>query len=168
VFRHSLEDLVTNVTLSQVGGTITRQRRNAAAALTRGVDIDAHKAFGNVRVDLGYLFAESRFSTGARIPQVPKHQGTGQITYVRGGTLLSGGVRSYGLQFEDDLNQFALPGFATLQLSARQRLVGSLSAIAAVENALDREFLVGASPTPLIGAPRLWRLGLRWDGSIRF
>jgi outer membrane cobalamin receptor len=167
VFRHSLENLITNVTVSQVAGTITRQRRNAAEALARGFDVDARKSFGPMRVELGYLFADSRFANGARIPQVPKHQGTGQITYVRGGTLISGGVRSYGLQFEDDINQFVLPGFATVQLSARQKLIGSLSAIAAVENALDREFQVGASPTPLIGAPRLWRLGLRWDGVIR-
>ena len=88
VFRHSLENVITNVTLSQVGGTITRQRRNAAAALSRGLDVDARKAFGNVRVELGYLFADSRYSTGSRIAQVPKHQGTGQVTYAHGGTLL--------------------------------------------------------------------------------
>jgi outer membrane cobalamin receptor len=167
VFRHSLENVITNVTLSQVAGTITRQRRNAAAALSRGLDVDARKAFGNVRVELGYLFADSRYSTGPRIAQVPKHQGTGQITYARGRTLLSAGVRSYGFQFEDDLNQFVLPGFATVQVAARQKLVGSLSAVVAVENALDREYLVGFSPTPLIGSPRLWRVGLRWDGVLR-
>jgi hypothetical protein len=85
---------------------------------------------------------------------------------LHGGTLLSAGVRAYGLQFEDDINQFPLPGFATLQVSARQKLVAGLSGIAAIENLLDREFIVGASPTPLIGAPRLWRLGLRWDGRV--
>jgi outer membrane receptor for ferric coprogen and ferric-rhodotorulic acid len=48
----------------------------------------------------------------------------------------------------------------------RQRLTKSLSGYLAVENMLDREYLVGFSPVPLIGAPRLVRVGLRWDGRI--
>jgi hypothetical protein len=71
------------------------------------------------------------------------------------------------LQFEDDRNQFILPGYSSLQLSARQRLKRSLWATVAVENLLDREFLTGFSPTPLIGAPLLWRAGLRWDGPLK-
>jgi outer membrane receptor protein involved in Fe transport len=112
-------------------------------------------------------FADSRFTSGERIPQVAKHAANAQLTYVAENTLVSGGLRSFGLQFEDDRNQFILPGFATLQLSARQRLKRSLWATLAIENLLDREFLTGFSPTPLIGAPLLWRAGLRWDGPIR-
>jgi hypothetical protein len=37
----------------------------------------------------------------------------------------------------------------------------------AIENALDREFLTGFTPVPLIGAPFLWRGGLRWDGPLK-
>jgi outer membrane receptor for ferrienterochelin and colicin len=37
---------------------------------------------------------------------------------------------------------------------------------AAAENALDRQFYVAFTPTPNTGAPRLWRLGLRWDGRL--
>jgi hypothetical protein len=36
-----------------------------------------------------------------------------------------------------------------------------------MENALDRQFLTGRTPAPQIGAPRLFRVGLRWDGPIR-
>jgi outer membrane receptor protein involved in Fe transport len=82
-------------------------------------------------------------------------------------TLLSGGVRSFGMQFEDDVNLFRLPGYATLQMSARRTLTGSLSAFFTVENLLNREFLVAFNPLPNVGAPRLWRGGLRWDGRIR-
>lgn len=165
LYRNELSDLVTNVTLSSTPQLIVRQRRNAAAALTRGVDVDARTHWRNVRLELGYLFADSRFATGQRIPQVPKHQGTGQLTYLRKGTLASVGVRSYGAQFEDDLNTraFLLGGFSTVQLSVRQQLKGSLSGIFAMDNVLDREFRVGASPTPLVGNPRLWRLGVRWN-----
>lgn len=162
VYRHSLDDLITNVTLSSTPELIVRQRRNAQGALARGVDVSVNRRFGNLQGELGYLFADSRFTTGERIPQVPRHHGNAQLTWLSERTLISLGVRSYSLQFEDDRNQFILPGFSAVQFSARQRLTARLFATAAVENLLDREFLVGYSPTPLIGNPRLWRIGLRW------
>ena len=81
-------------------------------------------------------------------------------------TLISGGVRSFGLAFDDDQNQFKLPGFAALQLSAQQHITGKLSAVASVDNMLDRSYLVALTPNPNTGSPRLWRIGLRWSGSI--
>ena len=92
-----------------------------------------------------------------------------QLTYAAPNTLVSFGLRSFALQFEDDRNQFLLPGYATLQFAARQRLRKSLWATAAIENLLDREYLTGIpTPTaPTIGGPILWRAGLRWDGPIR-
>jgi outer membrane receptor protein involved in Fe transport len=167
LYRNQIDNVITNVTLSSTPALIVRQRQNAAAALTRGIDAQAEYRRGPWRFDLGYLFADSRFTSGERIPQVPKHAANAQLTYAADNTLVSGGLRSFGLQFEDDRNQFILPGFATLQLSARQRLKRSLWATLAIENLLDREFLTGFSPTPLIGAPLLWRAGLRWDGPIR-
>jgi len=53
-----------------------------------------------------------------------------------------------------------------VQVSAQRRIVGSLAAIAEVSNALDHQYIVGLTPTPTIGAPRLWRAGLRWNGRI--
>jgi outer membrane cobalamin receptor len=169
LYRNQLDDVITNVTLSSTPQLIVRQRRNAAAALTRGVDVQADYRWRSWRLDLGYLFAESTFSTGERIPQVPKHAGNAQLTYATSNTLASVGLRSYSVQFEDDRNQFKLPGYASFQVSARQRIRRSLWATLSVENALDREYLTGIpSPTaPTIGAPRLVRGGLRWDGPIR-
>ncbi|MEZ5352341.1 MAG: TonB-dependent receptor [Bryobacteraceae bacterium] len=100
-----------------------------------------------------------------RIPQIPKHQvpatgWTGKTTF------LAAGVRSYGAQYDDDLNRFRLPGFAALHISARQQVYRSLSAVAAFENLLDREYFVAFTPVPQNGAPRLWRVGLRWDGRL--
>ena len=97
---------------------------------------------------------------------VPKQQGTAEITYAAKATLLSFGVRSFGLQFDDDLNQFKLPGYAALNATAEQHLTAKLSALASVENLLDRSFLVALTPSPNTGEPRLWRVGLRWSGSI--
>lgn len=165
LFRNELHDLITNVTLSSTPALIVRQRRNAAEALSRGVDLQADYRWRKLRFDAGYLFADSRFSTSERIPQVPKNSGNAQATYVSDDTLVSLGLRSYSLQFEDDRNLFKLPGYASLQLSARRRLHQSLWATFALENALDREFWVGYTTFPTIGAPRLWRAGLRWDSA---
>jgi outer membrane cobalamin receptor len=166
LYRNSLQDLITNVTLSSTPALIVRQRRNAAAALTRGVDFNAQKNYHHWRGEIAYLFAESTYATGERIPQVPKHQGSAQLSYDRGRTLASVGIRSFAAQFEDDRNAFLLPGYASVQVMVRQRLTKSLSGYLAVENMLDHEYLVGFSPVPLIGAPRLVRVGLRWDGRI--
>ena len=166
-YRNSLSDLITNVTLSVAPNLIERQRQNAAAALSRGFEVSGQERWRDWRAEVGYLFVDSRFSGGARVPQVPRHQGTAEVIYQKGGTLASLGLRSFGSQFEDDQNQFLLPGFATVQLVARQQVRSGLTASLAVENLLDREYVVGFSPTALIGAPRLWRLALRWDGKIR-
>ena len=82
-------------------------------------------------------------------------------------TLITTGVRAFGLQFDDDLNQFLLPGFAVVEFTAQQHLTRKLSAVASIENLLDRTYLVALTPTPNTGEPRIWRLGLRWSGGIR-
>ena len=166
LYRNSLQDLITNVTLSSTPQQILRQRRNAARAIARGFEADFHQRWRAWTVDFAYLFAESRFSTGPRTPQIPKHQGSAQFTWSYNSTLASFGVRSYAAQFEDDLNRFLLPGFATAHISVRQRLVKSLYAVAAFENLFDREYQVTFTTFPGIGPPRLWRAGLRWDGRI--
>lgn len=161
-FRNALDGLITNVTLS-TGATIIRQRRNAAGALARGAEMSYRQRWHSWTGDAAYLYADSRVNTGLRLPQTPRHQGSAHLTWNRRGTLISAGVLSYSLQFEDDLNQFLLPGFASVQLYARQRLVGGVSATVAFENLLDRAYLVGFTPQPSIGPPRLWRAGLRWE-----
>ena len=89
------------------------------------------------------------------------------LMWAKGKTLVSGGLRSFAAQFEDDLNVFRLPGYATVQLAMRHGLTTQVSAIASWENLLDRRFYTGFTPVPAIGAPRLWRAGLRWEGRVR-
>jgi outer membrane receptor protein involved in Fe transport len=162
-FWNAIDDLVGNVTLTTTPALITRQRRNLIAATTRGAEVELQKAFRRVRASASYLFVDARLATGPRIPQVGRHQGSAQVLYESGRTLASAGVRSYSLQFEDDLNRFVLPGFATVQVLVRQRLGLGFSAMAAVENLLDRTYWVGFTTIPTIGAPRLWRAGVRWE-----
>jgi outer membrane cobalamin receptor len=165
-YRNSLDNLIANVTLSSAANSIVRQRQNAAAAVSRGVEAEFERRFRDWRADFQYLFADSRYATGYRIAQIPKHQGSAQAVYQHGGAMASLGVRSYAYQFDDDLNQFRLPGYAVVELAARRHLAASLSAEAAIDNALNHDFYIAFTPTPNIGQPRLWRIGLRWEGKL--
>lgn len=162
-YRDSLSGLVTNVTLVSTPAQIIRQRRNAGAAISRGVEAEVRRQTGPWLLQASYLFVDSRYSTRERIPQVPKHQGSGQVSWSRNATILSASFRATGLQFEDDRNSLLLPGFMSAQLALRHRIAYGVSATAAFENLFDREYLTGFTPAPQIGQPRLWRLGLRWD-----
>jgi outer membrane cobalamin receptor len=168
MFRNSVDDLITNVTLSTTPALITKQRQNAASAVTHGVEASLRQNWGqHWQGELAYLFADSRYATGLRVPQVAKQQGSASLAWVRNSTFISAGLRAYSLQFEDDINTLPLAGFSTVQFAARQRLKASLSATFEMENALNHQYLTGRTPAPQIGAPRLYRVGMRWDGPLK-
>ncbi|MFL6352770.1 MAG: TonB-dependent receptor plug domain-containing protein [Bryobacteraceae bacterium] len=167
LFRDDLGHLIDNATQSITPALILRQRSNASGGLSRGIETNVLHRWNRWSAQAGYLFADARLYTGQRIPQVPKQQGTAQLAYSTESTLVSFGIRAFGLQFDDDLNQFKLPGYAALQLAAEQHVTKSLSAVAAIENLLDRSYLVALTPFPNTGGPRLWRVGLRWSGFIK-
>jgi outer membrane receptor protein involved in Fe transport len=164
LFYDDLDDLVSNVTQSVTPNLITRQRQNTDEAVTRGVEAEVSQRWRNITGHVAYLFSDSHLRTGLRVPQVAKHQGSALVTYQRGGMWLTAGLRAYSSQFEDDLNEFLLPGFAVVHVRWMQRLSGPLFAMVAFDNILDREYIVGYTPSARIGSPRLWRVGLRWDG----
>lgn len=163
LFRNDLSDLITNVTRSVTPQLITRQRDNAAAALVRGVEATLRQSWRRWRAEFSWLYADSRFSTGLRIPQIPKNQGSAQLFWTTSKTFLSGGVRSSSLQLEDDLNLFRLPGFAVWHITVRQRVGGPWSLTFAMENALDKDVIAGYSPVPTLASPRMIRAGVRFD-----
>jgi outer membrane cobalamin receptor len=165
-FYKEVGNLIANVTLLQTPAQIIRQRRNAASATVRGIEMEFQKRYRQIRFESSYLMADSRFVTRERLPQVPRHQGSAQITWYGKSTLITAGMRSSGLQFEDDRNSLLLPGFALFQITARQNLYKGLVATLAVENLANREILTGFTPFPQTGAPRLFRVGLRWMGGI--
>jgi outer membrane cobalamin receptor len=167
LFRNDLENLIDNATLQTSQTLITRKRMNFPSALSRGIEAGINHRWRHWTAEAGYLFADARLAGGARIPQVPKQQGTAQLTYGFKSTLISAGVRAFGLAFDDDLNQFLLPGYAVLQVLAEQHLTQKLSVVASVENLLDRTYLVALTPSPNTGEPRLWRVGLRWSGPVK-
>jgi outer membrane receptor protein involved in Fe transport len=166
LYRNDIRDIITNVTLRSTPAEIVRQRQNAAQALARGAEAEFRQTWRSWSGEFAYLYVDTKFANGFRTPQIPRHQGSGQVTWQGKRSSLTFGLRSSAAQFEDDINRFLLPGFATAQFTGRQQLWRSLSAQIAFENLLNREYVVGFSPTPLIGAPRLWRAGLRWDGRL--
>ena len=166
-FRTEIDQIITNVTLLTSPALIQRQRRNAASALNRGVEATWSYNWKQLRGEASYLYADGRFSTGFRLPQVPKNQGSSTLTWMHKRASLSAGLRSFSLQFEDEINLYRLPGYATVHGSARYQISNSVSAMLSIENILDREYVVGFNPTPLIGSPIFWRGGLRWDGKFR-
>ncbi len=167
LFHDDLDHLIDNATVSISPTLILRRRSNFPGGLSRGIETNLLHRWTHWSAQAGYLFADSRLTSGQRIPLVPKQQGTAQVAYTVKSTMISAGVRAFGLEFDDDLNQFKLPGYAALQLAAEQHLTTHLSATAAVENLLDRTYLVALTPFPNTGEPRLWRIGLRWRGAIK-
>lgn len=167
LYRNELTDLIGNVTLVPSGPTIIRQRQNIASALARGVEANFRYRWNVWYFDGSYLFADSRFSTGERIPQVARNQGSAQLTWQKNYTQITAGLRTSTLQFEDDRNTQLLPGYAVFHVVAQQQLAGGLSFRFAMENAFDRLYLSGFTPQPQIAAPRLWRVGVRWQGKFR-
>ena len=159
-FRNDLHGLITNVTLSSSANAITRERENAGDALGRGVEVSLNHRWREFTGEAGYLFADSRYVTGLRVPQVPRSQGSATLTWAHKRTLASAAVRSTSSQFDDDQNKFLLPGFAVMQLLVREQLVPRLAATLEITNLLDRTFYTGFTPTPTIGDPRVVRAGL--------
>ncbi len=162
-FRNSLDDLITNVTRSITPALITRQRDNAGRAVSNGAEASITRRWGRWRADGQWLMARSEFAGGAWLPQIPRHQLSGQLQWMSERTWLAAGVRGTSMQFEDDLNRFRLPGYAVAHVTGRRRLGGGWWGVVAVENLLNREIAAGFSPTPLVGAPRLVRAGIRYE-----
>ena len=161
-FRNDLNGLITNATLSSTATTITRERENAGKTLGRGIEVSIDHRWREFTGQLGYLFADSRYATGLRVPEVPRSQGSAVLTWAHSRTLASAAVRSGSSQFDDDQNRFLLPGYAVVELLLRERLRGNLSATLQITNLLDRVFYTGYTPTPTIGDPRIAMAGLLW------
>jgi outer membrane cobalamin receptor len=164
LFRDSLDNLIGNETLSDTGGVILRQRMNGPPAISRGIEANVNRTWRNWQGQLSYLLVDSHYDlTRLRIPEVAKNQGSAQVSYQKRDLVVSASLRTYSSQFDDDLNRFLLPGFASLAANGKERLSRSVWAIAEVENILNHQYYVALTPLPNTGTPRVWRIGLRWE-----
>jgi outer membrane receptor protein involved in Fe transport len=124
-----------------------------------------------------YLYGRARVTEfdanpdliGNFLPQVPKHRGSAQISYVNPRAFnLAVGLQAIGRQFDDDQNSRivpgetrpGLPGYAVVDLSASRALGQSVELFFGAQNLFDRNYFVGTLPTTT-GTPRLIHGGVR-------
>lgn len=155
-FWNSLRDPVGNATVSVGPRFIQRQRRNLGQVGVRGLELETGLQ-GDLpwSLRMGYLYSRTEVKeTGLRLPQVPRHQVTAEVRY-DGPITASVQGRWVGDQFEDDRNTMVLERFFLLGAGLRKPLGESLEVFLAVENLLDRDYVVRLTPLPSLGIPRL-------------
>jgi outer membrane cobalamin receptor len=167
-FASSLDEAITNVTLSTTPQLTTRQRQNAGVVRASGVEAE-----GEYRASPGLTFVASLALTRARfvdtpglsgnhVPQVPVWQGTAGARWLAPGALTVQTVlRAFGDQFEDDRNTLVLRQAALVDVSLTRRVARGVAAFASIENAFDTEYDTGRTPTRTIGTPITLRVGAR-------
>lgn len=168
-FWNRIDDAIGNRTLETTPILITRQRQNIGVLRSRGVELEARANLPrNMWFRAAYEYANAIVAeslepglVGLRIPQVPRHNVSAEIGQM--GKRWTGTVagRYTGLQFDDDLNAFPLPGYFTADLFLAYRITKFIEVFGACENLLDRSYEIGRTPVPTLGSPRLARGGLR-------
>jgi iron complex outermembrane recepter protein len=161
-FWNRLRDPVGNVTVAVSEGEILRQRRNIGSVRVRGIELDGVLFIDRRwRLDLAYLLSESEVAdSGFRLPQVPMHQVSAGIRR-SGRVTASLRVRLTASQFDDDLNELRMGGFAVVDLSVGRPVSEHLEMFAAVENLLDNRYPTALTPEARLGEPRTVFGGLR-------
>ena len=160
LFSMTITDTIANVTLATTPTLITRQRQNFGSSHSRGVEFEYSRVLpSGWSASAGYLLADAALSTRARTPQVPRHQATLQFAYR---SLAGVQARWSSMQFDDDLNQFPLRSFVTIDLFGARPIASQLDATVAIENLFDRRVETGATPVITLGQPRAIRVGVRY------
>ncbi|MBX3277786.1 MAG: TonB-dependent receptor [Acidobacteria bacterium] len=162
---------ISNFTLSATPTLITRQRRNLGRTRSRGLELESEwRPARDWQLSAGYLYSDAVVLSapqdarlkGLWVPQAPRHQFTLQATYSNPGYFTAAlQFRASGRQFDDDQNRLALGSFALVDLLASRRIAQGVEIFVAIQNALDEVYAVGRTPIETIGAPRLFRGGVR-------
>ncbi len=172
-FWNDVHDAIGNRTLNVTPALITRQRQNLGVLRARGVELELQASLPHhVWTRTAYQFSDSTIVRsletqllGLQVPQVPRHAVSTAIGYQGHRWTVTGAGRYIGQQYDDDLNQFPLPGYFSADGFVGFHFTDELEAFASGENLLDRTYLVGRTPTPMTGAPRLVRAGIRLQWS---
>ena len=170
-FWNDITRPIANVTLSSTPALITRQRQNLGRTRSRGIELQADgQLTERWSVSGSYLFADASVVDfpanlaleGLSLPQVPRHQFTFQTVYTNSSIATIGlQGRASSSQFDDDLNQFRLNPYFTLDAFVSRRLNKHLELFLAIENAFNQRYEVGKTPVTTLGPPILVRAGIR-------
>jgi outer membrane receptor protein involved in Fe transport len=176
MFRSTVENVIGSVTTdAPLGDGATRQRENIGTARVHGVDAEASlRATKALLATVTYTYARTQVIdapmhenlVGSELAQAPRHRASALLTYDNPRVLtITGAVRFVGASYEDDRNTLRLGKYTLLDAIASRRLHGGLSGFVAVDNLLDRRYLVGRTGVDTLGSPRTFQVGLRLDSS---
>ncbi len=175
LFADRLDNPVSNVTISTTPTLITQQRENLGYAKVKGAEAEvSYRLEQRWRLDAKYLFNQSVVGSfaanpaivGNLLPQVPKHRTTARILYSHpkwADASVEGRYESY--RFDDSLNQRKLGSYFVLNLEVSRALGERWRGFLNLENALNREYFVQATPVPQIATPILFSGGVRYHWS---
>jgi iron complex outermembrane recepter protein len=172
-FWNELDRPIQNVTLAEpLPSGAARQRQNLGHAQIRGVELEASwRASARWLAIAGYTFVapvvteapEHPDLVGKDLAQAPRHRATGTLTFDDPAiALVTVQTRLLGRQYEDDRNLLPMARFVVIDALAARPLRGGLSLFVAVENLLDRRYLVGRAGVDTIGQPRMIQAGVRY------
>ncbi len=170
-FWNQLDNAVSNITIQTLPNLITRQRQNVGEIRAQGAEADFRtyfKRFWTFRAY--YLYTDSKVRDfppnptleSKFVPQVPLNRVTASFGYSNPRTFeLLGIYRFVGNQFDDDLNQYPLGSFSVVDLYFSRPIHRTVLFYTSVENILNRQFLVAATPVDNNGAPFMLQIGLK-------
>ena len=174
VYWNTLEDAVTNVTISSTPTQVTRQRQNTDTLRSAGAELEAEwRPVAWLRVTAAGVAGRARVHSAPAQPQLEGKTVPQSLRYelAGGATLVSEALgtmtlqaRRQGAQFDDDLNTLVLAPFTVVDAALSRHVIGGLSVSLAVENLFDAEYDVARTPTRSIGWPRTVRVAVRWFG----
>jgi outer membrane receptor protein involved in Fe transport len=163
---------ITTLTVSTTPTSQTLMRANLGQIESRGISLDySARPARWFSVDGGYQYADATVTkfqqqpnlVGNWIPEVARNMATAQVGFnQRRLGFLSIQGRVSGHQFDDTANDFYINGYFRLDAYAAHEFRHNISLFASGENLFDRGIIVGKTPLPTLGTPRVARFGLRY------
>jgi outer membrane receptor protein involved in Fe transport len=169
-FWMDMTNPVANVTIGSVEGTILRQRRNLGSIRSAGAELEAEVSLRHdVLVHAAYLFDRATVTAfpadprlvGRLVPEQPRLGGSFRVQAVEPFGTFAVQARWAGAQYDDDLNQFALAAYGTIDAFASRRVSRIAQVFVAGENLANSQYEIAMTPVAMIGWPRSVRIGIR-------
>jgi outer membrane receptor protein involved in Fe transport len=163
---------ITTLTITTTPTSQVLMRANLGQIESRGVSLDYSAQPARwISVEGGYQYANATVTkfqqqpnlVGNWIPEVARNMATAQVGFTqRRLGFLSFQGRVSGHQFDDTANQYYIPGYFRLDVYAAHEFRHNISLFASGQNLFDRAIIVGKTPLPTLGTPRVARFGLRY------
>jgi outer membrane receptor protein involved in Fe transport len=163
---------ITTLTVATTPTSQVLMRANLGQIESRGVSLDySARPARWISVDGGYQYANATVTkfqqqpslVGNWIPEVARNMATAQVGFTqRRLGFISFQGRVSGHQFDDTANDYYIPGYFRLDLYAAHEFRHNISLFARGENLFDRAIIVGKTPLPTLGTPRVALFGLRY------